>query len=697
MRIRHFALGLAVGASSLGAQQDTTVRRDTALLAPTIVTVTRTAQLLARVPYAIAVNGRDAIQRGRPGLGLDDALAGIPGVQVDNRFNYALGERISVRGAGARTQFGVRGVRVLLDGIPMTIADGQTSLNNVDVAQLARAEVIRGPASMLHGNAAGGVIQLESDRAADVTAHPLGGEARFTAGSHGLERMSATIAGNRPATDFTAGVSRLRFGGFRQWAYARNDHANVRFTRGVGGGTASLVANVVDYDGRNPGALTRALLAVSRDTSFQNNLFFRTGKTGTEAQVGATWQRELGATTLSLATHGLQRTIENPIPNTIVAIDRVAGGARLGLERAFAPGDRSARIAAGAEVQFQHDDRRNFANDTSGWMTRVEARRGAVTLDQRERVRNTGLFAQATADASARLALQGGVRWDHVAFRADDRLVTATNPDDSGDRAVSTVSPSVGLTWQAASRAHLYANVSTAFETPTTSELANRESGEGGFNPDLEPQRALSTEAGARGSVRAPGVIGTWDLSMYAARVRDALIPYQNAAGRTYYRNAAGTKNRGVEAAASALLPAGVGIRAAYTHTDARFDDYSVTSGTVTTVFDGLRVPGVAANRFEGTLSVQRGPAFADMDTRVHSSVPVNDANSDRAPGYTLWGARLGARDLRLGALRAMPTLAVQNLFDREYITAVTVNAFGGRFFEPGPGRTYNAGLVISY
>jgi len=696
MRIRLIALGLVAVGRSLDAQ-DTTARRDTALLAPTIVTVTRTSQPLARAPFAIAVNGRDAIQGGRPGLGLDEALAAIPGVQVDNRFNYALGERISVRGAGARAQFGVRGVRVLLDGIPMTLADGQTSLNNVDVAQLARAEVIRGPASMLHGNAAGGVIQLDSDRAADVTAHPLGGEARFMTGSHGLERASATIAGNRPATDFTAGVSRLRFGGFRQWAYARNDHANVRFTRGVGGGTASLVANVVDYDGRNPGALSRALLTVSRDTAFQNNLFFRTGETGTQAQVGATWQRELGATSVSFATHGLQRTIENPIPNTIVAIDRVAGGARLGLERAVASVERSARIAAGAEVQLQHDDRRNFASDTSGWMTRVQAKRGTVTLDQRERVRNTGLFAQATAEASARLGLQGGVRWDHVAFRADDHLITGTNPDDSGDRAMSTVSPSVGVTWQAAPRAHLYANVSTAFETPTTSELANRESGEGGFNPDLGPQRSLSTEAGARGTLLAAGLVGTWDVSLYAARVRDALIPYQNSVGRTYYRNAAGTSNRGIEAAGSLLLPGGVGMRGAYTHTEARFDDYSVTTGTGTTVFDGLRVPGVAANRFEGTLSVHRGAAFVDLDTRVYSSVPVNDANSDRAPGYTLWGARLGARALRLGGMRATPTLAVQNLYDREYITAVTVNAFGARFFEPGPGRTFNAGVTIAY
>jgi iron complex outermembrane receptor protein len=685
MRTLVLATGLVACTSTLRAQQDTVTRRDTALLAPAVITVTRTTQPADRAPFAIGVTTRDEIQRAKAGLALDDALAAIPGVQVDNRFNYALGERISVRGIGARAQFGVRGVRVLLDGIPMTIADGQTTLNNVDVSQLARAEVIRGPASMLHGNAAGGVIQLESDRAADVTTQPLGGELRIVGGSHGLVRTNATLAGDRPASDFTAAVSRLRFEGFRQWSDARNDHANVRFSRGVAGGTATLVANVVDYDGRNPGGLSNALLAANRDTVSPSNLNNRTGETGTQGQIGGTWERLVRGTSVSVAAHGLRRTIDNPIPGTVVAIDRGAGGARLSLARTMA----ALRLGGGAEMQIQDDARQNFANATG--------ERGALTLDQRERVRNSSVFAQGSFDAAAGVALLAGARWDHVAFRADDRFITPTNGDDSGDRTMTTVSPSVGITWSVAPRMHLFANVGTAFETPTTSELSNRESGAGGLNPDLEPQRALSSELGARGTVRGVGILGTWDVALFNARVRDALIPYQNTAGRTYYRNAAATTNRGVEVAAALVFPAGIGFRGAFTHTDARFDDYAVVSGTATTVYDGLRVPGVAANRFDGSLSAQRALFFVDVDARAYSSVPVTDANSDRAPAYMLFGTRAGLRDLRVGTLRATPTLAVQNMFDREYITAVTVNAFGGRYFEPGPGRTINAGLSINY
>lgn len=688
MRTPVIALGFVVLAATPAAlAQDTTTRRDTALLAPTIVTVTRAPLSLARAPFAVGVTTRDEIQRGRPGLALDEALAGIPGVQVDNRFNYALGERISVRGIGARAQFGVRGVRVLLDGIPMTLADGQTALNNVDVNGLARAEVIRGPASMLHGNASGGVLQLETDRAADLTAHPLGGEVRVVAGSHDLLRTNVAIAGNRPGNDFAAALSRLRFGGFRQWSDARNDHANVRFRRGLAGGEIAVVANIVDYDGKNPGGLSAPLLA-NPDTAHPANTGNRTGERGSQAQLGTTWTRLVRGADMTIAAHGLQRSIDNPIPGTIVAIDRRAGGVRVAVDNTRRSWREAARVGIGVEVQLQDDDRRNFANSGGN--------RGAMTLDQRERVRNASVFAQTVADVTARLSVLAGARYDHIAFTATDRLISTTNPDDSGERTMSSVSPSIGASWAVAPRVTLYANVSTAFETPTTSELANQESGAGGLNPQLDPQRSISNEVGAKGTIRAVGLLATWDVAAYAARVRDALIPFQNVAGRTYFRNAAATRTRGMEVASMLLLPASLSLRTSFTHTDARFDEYSPSA---TVVYDGNRVPGVAANRLDATLSAQPWGAFADLDARAYSSVPVNDANTARAAGYVLWGLRAGLRELRAGAVRVTPTVGVQNMFDRAYVTAVTVNAVQNppRYFEPGPGRTWNVGLTLNY
>src|SRR5688500_1430152 len=256
------SLLLLLIAASAGAQSDTIPpprRGDTAYLAPTVVTVLRTTIELSRAPFAVGVADRDQIQRGKPGLALDEALSGIAGVQVDNRFNYALGERITIRGFGARAQFGVRGVRVLLDGIPMTLADGQTTLNNVDVGTIARAEVMRGPASALHGNASGGVIQLETER--DDELRPGGNtgraELRVTGGENGLLRYQ--IGARHAATRQWASVaaSHLDFESYRAHNEAKNDHVQVQVGRYFSVGSLTLTGNWVDYEADNPGSLPR--------------------------------------------------------------------------------------------------------------------------------------------------------------------------------------------------------------------------------------------------------------------------------------------------------------------------------------------------------------------------------------------------------------------------------------------------------
>ena len=679
---------LLVSAAALGAQD--TTRADTAVLAPTIVTVTRIPVELSRAPFAIGVTTRDEIQRGKLGLGLDEALAGIAGVQVDNRFNYALGERIVIRGMGARAQFGVRGVRVLLDGIPMTLADGQTTLNNVDVAGVARAEVIRGPASALHGNAAGGVIQLFTDAPAHITDAPFGGEVRTSAGEHGMRRYQAALAARGAATSYSLALSRLSFDGYRQWNNARNDHATLRMVHEDDGGRRSVAAtaNVVDYDGQNPGSMSEAMLAANRDSAFANNTRFQTGERGRQGQLGATVRQLVGTSgELEFSAHGVLRSIDNPIPQRIVVIDRAAGGTRAALTLTPTVAERAVRFSVGTELQVQHDDRRNFVNN--------DGARGADTLSQLERVTNSAVFVQTSLDLVPRLRLSLGGRLDRVEFSAEDRLVGAGNPDDSGERTMSAASPSVGLTWSPLGRLDVYANYATSFETPTTSELANQESGAGGLNPTLEPQRTRSAEFGVNGRLLAYGVAGSYQLALYDARITDALIPFEVASvpGRQYFRNAGSTRHRGAEVGTSLAFPAGLSLRASYTHVDARFVRYATESDT----FDMKRVPGIAANRADATLSYQPSRLFVDLETRISSTIPVNDANTDRSPGYVIHGLRIGVNDVPAGTATVTPHFGVMNVFDRDYNTSVVVNAFGGRFYEPGPGRSFYAGLRVRF
>lgn len=671
------------------AQQDSTAR-DTARLTPTVVTVLRTSVELERAPFAVGVATKEQIQRGKPGFALDEALAAIPGVQVDNRFNYALGERISIRGFGSRAQFGVRGVRVLLDGIPMTTADGQTTLNNVDVASLARVEVVRGPASALHGNAAGGVIQLESDLGEEFAHRRGGGEARLSAGADGLMRYQITTRTSSPRIFTVVTASQLKYDGYRDWNTADNTHVNFLVGQYLESGALNFLGNFVEYEAKNPGGLPRDSATLKPFMAWPNNKTrFRTGEQGWQAQGGVTWRQELRGAVLDVAGHALMRTIDNPIPQTIVAIDRDAGGVRAALSGT--PG--SLDLAGGLEWQVQSDARRNYVN------TANTGARGTITLDQSERVSNTAAFMQVSTALASTLGVMAGLRFDRVRFEATDRLVTTTNPDDSGERTMAATSPSVGLTWRAASLLDVFANFSTSFETPTTSELANQQSGAGGFNSSLEPQRTRSTEVGVNGRIRLARVAGSYQLTTYLANVDDALIPFEvaSAPGRQYFRNAGSTEHRGVEIGTSLVLPAHLALRGAFTHTQARFDSYAVTSGTTTTVYDGNSLPGVAPNRGDITLGWQPSRLFVEWETRASSRMPVNDANSERADSWVIHGTRAGVVDIAAGPFRLAPHVGVFNLFDRRYMTSVVVNAFGGRFYEPGPPRSAYAGISAKF
>lgn len=652
-----------------------TVRRDSAaVLPPVTVEVSRIAGSRAAAPYAVSVRTAATLPSGTPATALDEALRTIPGVQVDNRFNYALGERISIRGAGARAQFGVRGVRVLIDGIPATLPDGQTTLNLVDLSTVDAVEVLRGPVSSLFGNAAGGAILLET---APPSGAPLATRATITTGSDGLLRTLGEAGGTRGPFGYLARVSRVAYEGFRTHSDAENTYASARITWLGTRDALSASFNAVRYDARNPGSLSDSLLRVDRNRAFQNNVAQGTGERGSQRQAGAQWRRSLTAhDALEVAGWVIGRDIDNPIPGRVVVLDRVAGGAR-----ALLRGDREALSwTAGIEHERQHDDRRNYVNAAGS--------HGALVLDQDEQVLGLGAFAQASAALHPRVTALAGLRHDRTLFQADDRFLANGDPDDSGQRTLSALSPSAGLSLSLDGGVTVYSNVGTAFETPTTTEFANRPDGAGGFNPALQPQRTISYELGAR-RVR-PGA--TAQLAVFRAIVRDALIPFEvpDVPGRQFFRNAGQTGTNGVEAAAMASVGSGLQLAASYTFTDARFRSYAVGSAT----YDGNRVPGVAPHRADLRASWIVAGHGVGTDVRYQSRMAVNDANAGWSPGFTVADLRLAPRPFDARIARVHLSAGVQNLFGAKYNSSVVVNAFGRRYFEPGPGRTVYVGVT---
>lgn len=633
----------------------------------------------SRVPYAVTVVVPADAARLRAPLALDDALRSVPGLAVDNRYNIALGERITIRGFGARTQFGVRGVHVDVDGVPATMPDGQTTLSHVDPASIGSSEVLRGPASSLYGNAAGGVVRM-------TTRSPLqlGNDIRLSTSvaERGTVTTRGSVSGVAGGWGGEGRISSLDYRGFRVHSNARDLRGGGQLVHAGSRDTLRLTVATVDYDADSPGGLTDSASVAAPHTASATNLRYRTGEKGSHRQLGIAWRRSLASWSIDASGWGLGRHLVNPIPLRIIDLKRRAAGARLAIGHGGA--DDRVSVGAGIEHGSQWDDRRSFSSQ--------DGVRGAIALDQNERVASDGAFLRTALALASSVTGLASLRADRITFKVDDDLVTATNPDDGGSRTMSALSPSVGVAWVLAPRFSTYANIATAFETPTTTELANRPSGAGGMNPDLSPQHVIATEAG----VRAPlGSGGSATVALFDARIRDALVPFEvpAAPGRQFYRNASRARQRGVEASATALLQSWALARVAATLVNARFAATDPAAGLVA----GRRIPGIAPFRTDVSLTAGAGgPLRAELLATTQSRTPANDANSAWAPGFTVVDVNAGLAPRGVGGVAVSASASLSNIFNRRYDTSIVPNAARGRFFEPGPGRTLTVTLELS-
>ena len=649
-----------------------------------LVTVTRSADRLRRLPVAASVVESADLRGAGPSGGLSEVLDAVPGVHVANRYNFSLDQRLSIRGFGSRSNFGARGIRILLDGVPQTLPDGQSQLSNVDFGDLGRIEILRGAASSLYGNASGGVISLQS---APISAGSFGQAVRVDGGAFGARRWMSRTTARSGRVAGAVSISRFTTDGFRDHSGADLRQLSATVEAGVAPGT-TVTARFAAADhprADNPGALTPAEYAARRDAAAPNNLARLAGKVVDQQQLSLRLHRVGAAGELGLTVYGLRRDLENPIATgTYIAVDRVAGGARLDLSRRLGSSPSAPRITGGVDVQAMRDDRTNRVADAGRPTDSIE-------VDQRERVRELGPFLQVQWPVSSLVLVEAGGRYDRVAFTVADRHLT-DGFDDSGQRTLSAWSGHAGASLVLGAALIPYANVSTAFETPTTTELGNRPDGSGGFNEELGPQRAVTFELGARGMA---GPIG-YSAAGFVGRVRDAIVQSGEIGGRAFFRNAGRVRQDGIELGASARASSVATLRAAYTFAAFRFGegDAGAADGVA-----GRRLPGVPRHFAQLALGLVPGAGVrVDVGHAVSSAVAADDANTVTVPG---WGG--GVTDVRVswsasvGGVVLTPTAGINNLFDRAYVGAVTINGFGGRVIEPAPGRNGYLGLEVRY
>ena len=695
---RFSALVLACFAASVQAQVKSDVQGEEQV----IVTGALVQRAIQDAPYAISVVGSDELRSAGPMINLSEAMARVPGLVVNNRSNYAQDLQISSRGFGARAGFGVRGIRLYSDGIPASGPDGQGQVSHFDLASAQRVEVLRGPYSVLYGNSSGGVINVIG---ASAKTRAIEGE--VDVGSFGLTQLRVAVSAPLgDGLDVRIGASNLRSVGFRPHSLAHRDAANLRLGWNGPNDSVTVVGNTIDQPAQDPLGLTRAQLDADPRQTTSVATQFDTRKNAKQSQLGASWRHRFDAGVLrdvQVAAYGGERSVTQylAIAAATQANVRHSGGVvdfkrdYQGLDARMHWGWDSADVLLGAAIDRQRDLRKGYENFTGTGATQVLGVLGKLRRDEVDKAQTQDVFAQGEWTLAQGLVASAGLRSGQVQLSAADAYLS--NGDDSGKLTFHYSNPVLGLKWQAAQNLNFHASVARGFESPTLGELAYQPSGAAGLNLALKPQTSTQAEIGAKWRE------GAWaiDAAIFEAHVADEIGVASNTGGRATFQNVGRTLRRGLELAA-AFKPAGAWrASASATWLDASYRNSFLTCAGVPCTTPTLSVK--AGNRIAGT---QRASSWGEMvwkdaalgewavEARAVGRTPVNDVNSDAAPGYGLMALRW-TRAFAVGPGRVELIARVDNLADRRYAGSVIVGEGNARFFEPGAPRSLMVGLRV--
>lgn len=679
MKPQKTTLALLI-ASSFAAQG--AMAEDAKSLSPVVVTATRVEQDSFDLPMAIDKVEKSAIQDGQLRMTLSESLARVPGITAQNRNQMAQDPQISSRGFGARSAFGVRGIRVYIDGIPLSMPDGIGNPGSVDLETIGSIEVMRGPFSAMYGNSSGGVIQMFTD---SISATPaVSADVLF--GSFGTRRESVQATGNRQGVDYLLNFSNYESDGYR--AQSANEKRQATIKLGVKLSEDSKLTTLInwfDQFAQDPGGLTAANLKTSYTMASPNNIAANARVIRSNTQVGFNFEKVLDSqNTLNVITYVGQRDNTQYLSTggaagRASAIARDFYGAELRMTHRGTILDRPYTATAGITTGFM-DDARTDSPANAGLVN------GSPTRDETQKANNIDQYVQGLWSVAERWDVHAGVRHTRLKQRVTDHLPNAAG-DGTGAVSFDKTIPVIGAVFKATPTVNFYANVGKGFETPTMIEVSFRDTSGNGPNLNIKPATSTNIEVGSK-----------WLISD-AARANIALfnINTENEivvdSGGTYttYRNAGKTTRQGAEISAETLLSQNISLLAAYTYLDATFDSSSNFN-------PGSYIPGTYRSQLYAEAAWKYQPIGLQtaLELRHNSKVYANDANTANVDEYTIFSVR-GQFRQKYNDWTLTEYVRIDNLFDEKYVGSVRVNDTNSRFYEPAPGRNWILGVKASH
>lgn len=702
--------------------------------APVVVTATRVERNSFDLPVSIDVVDAEKIQEGQLQANISESLARVPGIVSQFRGQYAQDVQISSRGFGARSQFGVRGIRLYADGIPLTMPDGQGQAGTFDLGSAKSIEVMRGPFSALYGNSSGGVVQIfTADGPKDPTV-----TGSFSAGSYGIRREAVNAGGTSGDINYTADYSHLESDGYRNHSASRRDLFNTKIGIQLSEDTRlTVIGTYLNQPlAEDPQGLSKLQWQQNPTSVVTSTNTFNTRVERSQSQIGAKLEHDFDANNaVSLMLYGGTRdnlqyqsigTSDNGLGLKFSSLSNVkfptatsktsGGVAQInrdfnGLDLRFAHKGELAggpfSLSLGTNFDTMDDHRTGYDNFTpvSGTGNNLICGigvicgvKGTLRRDENNKAQDFDQYIQAEWSPQSRWNLVAGVRHSNVQIKSEDHYLS--NGNDGGSISFSKTTPVAGVIFKLTPMVNVYANAGKGFETPTLIEMAYAPTN-GAFNFNLQPATSNNYEIGVKAFL---GANTRATLAIFKTDTSNEIVVANSVSGRSTYQNAGGTERNGVELSVDSDFGGGFAGYASYAYLDAKYSD-SFCSGSTSLncaggslVSSGKVIPGTYRQTAYAELSWKYTPTgfSTALETHAVGKVYVTDKTSESAPGYALVSWRGGFAQT-INKWRIAEFLRIENIFDQNYVGSVRVNDSASQFYEAGAGRNWLLGLNAAY
>ena len=648
---------------------------DSIKLKEVIVSITKIKENIKNSPFAISSKSFSKFQTSAKQFYLSEYIESVPGVFISNDNNFAQDSRISIRGFGSRANFGIRGIKLIVDGVPETTPDGQSQIDNLNLEIIEKIEIIRGTSSSLYGNSSAGVIKIQSISEFDKNFTKIG----YALGSNNQEKKQALVGIKSNETFYTFLVSETKGDGYRNFGDFKNSNINFRVKKNISKDSwLNFNFNIVHSPYSNdPGGLTIEEVKQDREQARERNLQYKTSEEINHYKASSSFNKKLNEK-LSFSTYAFisNRNFNGKIP--------VKNGGAIDLKRKYWGIGGSflfkskLKTQIGFDVGNQNDRRKRYNNDIG--IT------GNQVLDQNEKFSNLGIYLVNNYNLN-RLSISSGIRYDTNKVKLEDLFFS--DGDSSGNIILNSLNPSLGINYKLNKKSRIFINTSSGFETPTLNEFSSSPIGTG-FNKNLKSQINMGFELGF--SLYDTQKKSNIDLVYFKSITNDEILSYEDEKfpNQKFYNNAGKTERNGIEITGFYTLNRTV-ISSSYSLGDYVFKEFFENNFN----YKGNKIPGIPNDIF--TLSIEHktiNELSLNLNFKNIGALYANNSNTIKVDEFNTFNFKIG-KEIKLSRSIIYPYLIISNVFDNEYFDNIRINAFGGRYYEPAPKRTIFGGIRI--